>query len=526
MKEILPRIEISTRPWFGPRKRAKKHLIARKILLTPKSAWKEFSRILGPSSTSVQSLRFIDFTNKNDHFRYTILLVWTFSSCKVRDAIYDLATEIVSATGWYPLPQGERIGSRLAISSQWNSVLGKSSFPSINIQGGIQSISSAVQANGGCSVRVKAEDGNAILLDAGLPGHLYLSASDKAVFISHLHLDHLGGLKNSSHNDIPVILPRRTAHILLAQNRLDYNLNYSTICPEDGWKCLGEQLEIMSFQTPHIPGSAGYVIRDKERAIIYTGDIVLRTARHDFTPQIYGLLDLVSPRKTTLLIDATMAARTAGASGTDTAQALLSKFTNSDDLIILSHDMAHLLYAYLDLFHVVKENTIFRHNVDFLATPLLKSIFHVVHAAFIGRELNALDPILASQYGKSMSAWAESKFLYWINSNAVLPHGRNRKRIWLLTPSELKSQKTLANAFTAPIGRFTDQEISMLKILSLDTSPWTSHSNSETLRTVLPGIAERACVVLFHDYPKRLQKFVRNSGIATQVLTKKEILIK
>jgi len=478
-------------------------------------------------ASSVQAIRFIDFTHSREQFRYTIALVWTLSNNEVRDRLFDLAPTIVKATGWYPLPQGERIGSRLAKTKR-DSILGSARIPCLNVDGRLQGISSAVQVDGGCSIRIRLSEAS-LLFDSGLPRCLQADPSDRAIFVSHLHSDHMGGVEAGGMGDIHVVLPRRTAHILLAQRRLRYSdigSRTHLISPEDGWQRIGQMLDIMAFQVPHAPGSVGYAIRDPNAGVVFTGDIVIRTARHDFLPQLERVVRLVERQDTTILIDATMASRKAGASAANAAKALLAELEQVGELAVISRDSEQLLYAYLDLFHVCRESCRHRHQVDFLLTPSLKPLFAVIHAAFIGRELGALDPLLAAQYGASMSAWAESRFLYWLDRQAVLPRQDDRKRVWFLTPGELEEFALPATALIALVGKVTSADSQGREVIAVDTSPWTLHSDSDSLRSAADALSEHARVVLFHDFPKRLRRFAHTLGPSVHVLTRDEIPVR
>jgi hypothetical protein len=99
--------EISTKPWFGPRKRAREVLSLRDKVLPPSEAITVVAGILGTAMSYVTRIRFIDFVNNDEGlFRYTIALLWVAPDAQARDLVYERAVAIVIATGWYPLPQG------------------------------------------------------------------------------------------------------------------------------------------------------------------------------------------------------------------------------------------------------------------------------------------------------------------------------------------------------------------------------------------------------------------------------------
>jgi hypothetical protein len=111
----LPPYWSSTKPWFGPRRRARDTLAHRTDLLPPGQTLERIRDMVGDKFSAIQEVRFIDFVHRDEDFRYTISLLWTLSSQSARQALYEHADSIVRATGWYPLVQGERLGSALAL---------------------------------------------------------------------------------------------------------------------------------------------------------------------------------------------------------------------------------------------------------------------------------------------------------------------------------------------------------------------------------------------------------------------------
>ena len=210
--------ETSHKPWFGPRRRARELLNQRNVVLPPSEALEAIKSIVGPEASAIQRVRFIDYVHRGKpDFRYTIALVWTFSNSTLRQALYTKAEELVRATGWYPLPQGERIASRLALHN-FRRIINWDSNQVPGVEGELLSIENAVGAEGGCAIRVRL--GNAsLLLDSGLPGHLRTLDTDRAILLSHFHLDHSGGLLTEATHDLPIVTSRSTAQMLPGEVR-------------------------------------------------------------------------------------------------------------------------------------------------------------------------------------------------------------------------------------------------------------------------------------------------------------------
>jgi hypothetical protein len=202
---------------------------------------------------------------------------------------------------------------------------------------------------------------------------------------------------------------------------------------------------------PHCPGSVGFEIFDRTTALFYTGDVCLSTARHGFAPEFLDRVRTSEAPRKTVLIDATMAGRPAGASGIDAAGRLLDAAGGADDVVLVSADASQLMYAYLDLFFTATRSDALRHRLAFVMTADARTLFDLVHAAFIDRYLDEVDPFLASQHGTLMSAWGESRSLYRLDQLRSLPS--EQPRLWFLGPTELERFALGQRCFGVVIGR-------------------------------------------------------------------------
>lgn len=512
--------ETTSKPWFGPRKRAKTILASRTKVLSSQAALEDFRAIFAPHQNGIQRVRFIDYVHRDkSDFRYTIALIWTDSDAQLRDAVFDRAEECVKRTGWYPLPQGERIGSRLS-DARFDSlgVRHLSDMPSVRIGNTLHSLENAVSADGGCSIRCHTNDGS-IVFDTGLPPGFDPNDSDRIVLLTHTHLDHSGGLRKAFDSGLPVVMSRATARLLAALGRVsDRQLRESCVLLRPGDRFpLGDNVEVKAFAVPHCPGSTGFVLSDEDTTVVFSGDAVYSTARHDFLPD---LLSVATSQRTLFLVDGTMAGRQHGASESDAASTTLQALEDYDDVLLVSNDAEQLLYAYLDLFFVSKSNPEIRSRIEFLASAELRKVFEVIHSAFIARNLDALDPFIASQYRSSMSAWAESRWLYWLGSDTEVPSNSPYKRIWLLPTSENEKVVPRGKIGYVGIGRAEDVEVGLplAEKLGVDSAAWTLHSNENILCRSISTIEQVGRVVLFHNFSKRLRKFAKSNGIDCEVL--------
>lgn len=512
----LPWFELSNRPWFGPTSRARSMLDASRQISSPAETLHALKHHLGPLFRHVQFVRFVDFEHK--HGRLTIAILWTASDPNVRQQVFSDAKSLVDATGWYPIGQGERLGSvdKWAAAKSWGRQLDESE---LGLHGSLRSISAAVPPEDGCSVRVVTDNG-AILLDSGLPDRIQPLESDRLLLLTHTHSDHAGGLTSGRLGNIKTVMSTGTAQLLLASSRLsrdDLRSNVTIVEPGERLE-IGPSLNAEAFAVPHMPGSVGYVIRDKEQSLLFTGDLCLETARHSYTA---ALMDRIrqETRPTTLLLDATMAGRPHGASLAPAAESALKR-SDQSDLVLVGDGGDRLLYAYLDLFSTLLD-TGGRHSRSFVVSGELRPLMQAAHAAFIRGEGDRLDPFISAQYGRSRASWGESRWLYWLDNLTSIPPG---PVVWLVTGAELAEVDTAVGTPFVNLGRSDScldaRAKGWIELEDLDRSAWTLHSNESTLRKSIDELsATGARVVMFHNFSKRLRRFIRDSAVQAEALS-------
>jgi glyoxylase-like metal-dependent hydrolase (beta-lactamase superfamily II) len=209
------------------------------------------------------------------------------------ERLYSEAEEIVRKTGWYPLPQGSRLNSGL-----WKArfagagALAENSLPKIGSR--LISIERSVPDDGGCGLRIRTDDGN-VLLDAGLAGEIAVDSADRLALISHDHADHTGGLGELRAMGVHIAMSAETGGCLVATRRQsDAEIRERSILLSQNARFRSGGLMISSFPVPHSPGSVGYAVTDGTREVIYTGDICLRSHRHDFSRRLQEILAVQS----------------------------------------------------------------------------------------------------------------------------------------------------------------------------------------------------------------------------------------
>jgi hypothetical protein len=331
----------------------------------------------------------------------------------------------------------------------------------------------------------------------------------------------LGGILSGATGDLPVVMSEATAQVLLGLNLLtnEYLRQCAIILPF-GQPLIAGEVIITLFPVPHCPGSTGFEIDDGKNLLLYPGDLVLRTSRHYYLSELINRLKRLETRRCSVLLDATMAGRSHGASSSTTASDVFKQVSGYKDVVVISRDVEQLVYAYLDLFNRAKSTGTSRHQVAFLLSPRMRSAFQVLHSAFIDHSSETLDPILSAQYGKSLSSWAESRWLFWIDSMTSIPE--DKLRFWFVSDDEVSDVKPIGRVGILLVGRlenfsnwhWTEETL----VLPVDTSPWTLHSDETSLTEGIIRLLEYAEVILFHNFTSRLKKYLKNQGLKASVV--------
>jgi hypothetical protein len=438
--------------------------------------------------------------------------IWLSGDPEVRDFIYTGAEEFVARTGWYPRAHGERLKPvRLDAIRRRARVALKEA----RVAAPLLSIESAVGggADGGVGLRVRTAGGS-ILLDSGSPAQLTVLDSDNVLLLSHAHLDHAGCLPDVVDAGLTIAMSAVTQHLCIQWKRLRRGQrNVRVVGGSMGWYELGGGISLRAFPVPHMPGSLGFQLTDGERSLVYTGDVCLRTRRHDFLDDLVDLVTGVPGSSRTVVLDGTMIGGKAGASKRDAARAIFDHAEGTGDLVVVSDYDEQALYCYLDLYFTQSRDPSLRGHFSFLCSPGVRGLMEALRGAST-RVRGTLDPFLAMQYrgNANLDLWGESTLLYWTDTMKSLP--TSSSRIWISARADISEVKPPpGKVLLAQIGRRTPLETAYLERVSrldIDTSPWTVHSDREAIFDAVDRLYEAgARVLVFHAPKKAVAKELR-----------------
>lgn len=197
--------------WFGPRRRARTLLGEfRRDVVPIHDAVRWLQKALHEYPGVVQKVRWVDQEMEKERFRLTIAICYMQSCPAARQLLFELGEAMVTATGWYPVVQGEPLGGGAQVSIVHDNIR-KHKLPRIPL--GPVTVQDAVnKAGGGCAIRLRIGN-RSILLDSGFQRSRAISETDELVWISHAHNDHSQGWARASSPPV-AIMSEGTARIL------------------------------------------------------------------------------------------------------------------------------------------------------------------------------------------------------------------------------------------------------------------------------------------------------------------------
>lgn len=285
--------EITNRPWNGPLVKARQALPdAKASPLDPEGFLGNLEEQRFSIFQELSYVRFHRFQN-SEIKKYPNIKEYRVAVCYVkpnplqRAALYQSRLQIARETGWYPLVMGNR--ARITTpryklplhnysSDQLLSLLNIGQILYIR-QLKDEIIQDSGKKKNGTSILVEGTGGK-LLLDIGFAGDVSSIEGIKAVFLSHFHSDHSGGITRILDLSLPIFMSESTFRYLY-DNHTSYSLRNKLIRNTIIIEKIPQEIQAISnvgfFPVFHAPGSYGLTINDKAgTSLWYPGDICLR----------------------------------------------------------------------------------------------------------------------------------------------------------------------------------------------------------------------------------------------------------
>ena len=543
------RYEICHNKWTGPVEKALKALSGNKK--TPVTEF-EFLNIIKTNHNNIYlGLSFVQFyKNKNLNINTSdevpvlqIAVCYLYPNPQLRDSLYKERENITNETGWYPLVMGEKIHSKIKSRQLIRHQNNLSKFDeSIHI-GKLHNIKRITSPDNGNSFLIEGENG-CILLDTGTIIEAPLPCNIKAIFVSHFHNDHSGGLKNLCEYTVPLIMSEPTLHYLYERNKDYHYRNWmlsNVIVIDKILSYLQTSDSINIFPVFHSPGSYGISLRDSDgKWVFFPGDLCLKNGFLDASEELINYI--LSQNATTkwVLIDSSMAEREQIEISDEDTPRNITEIINEElytrNVIFCCQSLETLLYQFILTFvHTAKIKTEDKAKRLFISNSLYQ-IAQTLLNPILYRKWNQIDPFIKSVIGKNIKNFIESNRVYPLRSLKHLPPGEkicifltridfinncDEIKNWLFGGNLILAGKMvlyLEKKLTEAIN--TGKPRTVHRVSSPD---WNFHSHEVDLVKFIKTLSTNGVnCLLFHDYPNKLDRFIkRNNFDPKKVITLK-----
>jgi glyoxylase-like metal-dependent hydrolase (beta-lactamase superfamily II) len=525
------RYEKTTRPFHGSLRRA---TIALTGLSSPPTSEEQFLDVIRDEYphyyVQIEWVKFHQFAGygKQQGVFYRLAVVNLQPDPVVREDFFIDREEITRRTGWYPLIQGSRAKFYdTPYRDVERAARGRTelSLPPLGSLRRLMPI--AASDDEGNSFLVTGDQGT-ILLDCGMHGHT-MPEDISTIFLSHFHRDHAGGVwPQIDEKDVPIILSQASLNYLCSIHHIP-EANRRRLAARSFYPSEARALDRSDgvamdfFPVFHCPGAYGIRLEDKEgTALTYFGDLCLKNGFHDFTNEAFRIITK-SGKKRWVILDATLAGRRERA--IDDERSLKSVVTNmtqqqqNRSLIFVSNRPETLLYSYIQAFSLT---TVASNSIKLFIAPELYRVLRVLWKPVIFNDLEERDPVVRATIGRSLINFAETQRLYPLVENILARVPITDPCIIFASPSDiariLALRKRVHNSDMVLSGTLAVQEglpaellnlrsASLLRIVSSD---WSFHSDEVSLANFIQKLtAAQVRVVLFHNYPDRLERFIQ-----------------
>lgn len=518
----IPYETIEGKPFFGPTRRARQALQAVTIPPCPQADFFHHVRVTMPAVyANIEWVRFWRFMRQDhDCFDYRIAVVFLRPVPAVREELFLKREEVTLATGWYPLVTGSRARVPRTTLARF---MGKDLPLKVDI-GKLESVVNMSAEPTGQSILLKGQLGS-ILLDTGFGVRWAEIDQLRAVFVSHFHRDHSGGLWELIRSlGVPVLMSRASLAqlALLAPPQMKNSLVGRVYLTEG--QSYPESLSF--FPTFHCPGSEALVYTGAGTTLVYLGDCCLGNGFLHFLPRLLSQLQkILTPRKW-LILDGALVGKAFGSvvNEENSPELVLQKMVEgvqTRNVLFLSDSPELLVYAYLRAFHLTRATPGDSHIKLFINARTYELCRHL-WGDVLARRIK--DPVVSSLFGGSLSDFIESHRVYPLSALRLCSERENvvafvtlrdvlrldtvRRRI---QDSNLLLVGTLALRSSLPRELYQEKPWQVLRVASPD---WSFHSSERAILSFTESLLDVGWkVILFHNSAQQLEEFVMASGL-------------
>ena len=453
-----------------------------------------------------------------------------------RKLLFDERLKITKETGWYPYIVGAKIAFDTSTYSNVSDI-----HPERLLIGelvGIRRVAKPLKTTSNLNAfLLEGTQGN-ILLDTGFEVDLAQARDLKAIFISHMHGDHTGGLDQFiGKTSVPVILSDATARYLAQtrfseSNQLQAFQSQVVVVDQSPKDLTNSQLD--TYPIFHTPGALGLTYTDNRgKAVFFPGDICLRNGFYaDQYRQLLKRILKHPAREKYVFMDMAMARGRAETviDEEDIPNSVIEEFafTNKRDVFFLGHVQELSIYTYLYAWQMTQKfpsenRPMFVLNDNYY--NLLGSLYTYMTAG----KLYHKDPLVKYLWDGHTSNFAESYRVYPLSALPnFLPED---KFIFFTSDQDLKTNPALQSRLKwsnvirlAKLATEQDVELAQLcepcrNILKVASPDWSFHSREcDTIEFIRELNQAGVKVILFHLGTESLRAIIKRHALDARMV--------
>ena len=531
------RYEVVERPWFGPRKRGKRILLASALYgheCAPDNFFRYLERNYAAAVRNIEWVRFHKCTYLEGHektWEQRFAICNTKADFKTRNILHEDGQVIANATGWYPLVSGRRTASRRSLNPPWlnapeslGPIIGSCQF------GDLEALSNVDRELGGCSFLLEFSRG-AMLLDLGFQYRIPESASVPTfAVVTHTHHDHCGGLKLAMDNKLSTVVSENVARQLYFTSRVGRNTASLLQLRLPASIISGDGTRFTFMPNAHTPGAMMVMVTTaSKQQLLYTSDYCLRNSYYQQAPaDILGMFSPSAAGKWLLLDGAFLGhePETGSDIGLDMVKRhLKGEHDYGHDVIVVSESADYLYCIIMWLFQTFYTGDKLQLHRHLLVEPSIIHLLETTFEPFILRQHDRYDPFMKAVLGKGMSNYLESVRLYPFTQELDESGPPGPYDIVCTVPHLLHALKMAkGDSLVLIVGRIrSSTENNLRTLLKEKRSLWlhgpdfSFHSSAADVANIVDGAAKGGIKpIIFHNFPKRVNKALATHGISEQ----------
>ena len=500
----------------------------------------------------IERIKFYMTKEKETDATLHLFILWSSFNVRTREELYSFRETITLATGWYPYLTGQHIDHHRRpnlnlVDEGLKKSMNKSEIEQLDGLGSLLDITNFC-IGAGTSILLKTTSYD-IVLDSGfkedkLKTTLLRPNKKKWLFISHSHGDHAGGLRKlmSNREFLIAITPISLELYLNAISgnedhlpNLPGNL-FSRVTPM-WYRSLyrfkdGSSIE--TIPTYHFPGSMGYLFTfGNKETLFFSGDINLEPSyvpwnanRKSKSTESFALRNKLIDYG---ILEACFVGRSIGEKNSLNSfiEEIKKSISNHRNHLLLTPPNDYGFFLYLHIYNEIISRENGRSEVRIFLDHKLLLQLEIIEWRLKRKHTGSLDDRLIT-FLKGRKTLAESARVYDFSLNAKdninQLYNRGIPIVFILDYEKADTLSYISSAaFKAMekpgldisrIGKSATQKRDMKllenRVVTDYSSPeWLLHSLESTLSNFLLKSPHKfSNVILFHNFPNRLRKFI------------------